>query len=553
VKNKTCSADYSPLNEESANFNPTWTKPFISTTTSNATRNKLSSAFTYRTATSLDSLSYTTEYNTYSGGGYVYDMVPTLNTTTLQRELSNLQALGWIDRNTRALFVEFSVFNPNINMFAYCTILFEYLTTGEVLVSYRFNPLKLFVSTTGFMLLALLCYIVYIVIIIFFVVKECYAWQKLGSSRYFKQFWTYAEWLLIVFSFVGLAMYAYQQYALNSILNTLLSNTNPWKSQQPVRLQNINFWTDSLLVFVGVCSFIGMLKFMRLLHFSRHIYLLFRTLRGSCKTLFYFTSTFLFVWLGFVSIILAMYNSSNNTVNRSFLSILETTFLMLLHKFHTQAFIDTQPIVGPIIFIAFNLIITLLMAYCVVVIITKSYEKAKVEYELENRDDSSLMLWYVTLKYEEIIKRMARVKHSDTVNEEKADAIELFKRKTTQVVNVVHDYKEVMDDFNDANSSVEKNQQQEKHTVNTDQVLYQFNAAGVIEKKEGSFVSDKKQNSFVIEKKLNSLADESKQPSFVTMKQMVIDIEEMSNTKEVKDNKVVKNLKEKEKKGKNDL
>jgi polycystin 1L2 len=211
--------DYTPLAEESGNFNPGWT-PYKqnSTATKDPTWRKMYSAFTYRTASSLDSLPITAKYTTYMGGGYVYDMVPTLNKTTLQNEIATLQSLGWIDLNTRAIFLELSLFNPNINLFAHGTVIFEFLPTGSLIVSNRFDLMKLLNSSSGFQVLALVCYIIYIVIILFFVLREIVSWKKLGTRQYFSQIWTYAEWLLIIFSFVGLAMYAYQQYALNDAL-----------------------------------------------------------------------------------------------------------------------------------------------------------------------------------------------------------------------------------------------------------------------------------------------------------------------------------------------
>jgi hypothetical protein len=46
------------------------------------------------------------------------------------------------------------------------------------------------------------------------VLREILSLFKLGPAvNYFFKFWTYAEWLMIVFFFVGLTIYAYQQYA----------------------------------------------------------------------------------------------------------------------------------------------------------------------------------------------------------------------------------------------------------------------------------------------------------------------------------------------------
>lgn len=53
--------------------------------------------------------------NKYGGAGYVVHLSPDQNTTTetIQFLYDNL----WIDRGTRAIFLDFTVYNANINLF----------------------------------------------------------------------------------------------------------------------------------------------------------------------------------------------------------------------------------------------------------------------------------------------------------------------------------------------------------------------------------------------------------------------------------------------------
>lgn len=53
--------------------------------------------------------------NNYGGGGYVLDMSQNKN-VSMDLILYLFQNL-WIDRGTRAVFVDFTVYNANINMF----------------------------------------------------------------------------------------------------------------------------------------------------------------------------------------------------------------------------------------------------------------------------------------------------------------------------------------------------------------------------------------------------------------------------------------------------
>lgn len=52
---------------------------------------------------------------TYSGAGYYLDLSRTREETATQ--IANLKKNGWLDRGTRATFIDFSVYNANINLF----------------------------------------------------------------------------------------------------------------------------------------------------------------------------------------------------------------------------------------------------------------------------------------------------------------------------------------------------------------------------------------------------------------------------------------------------
>ncbi|VEL17879.1 unnamed protein product [Protopolystoma xenopodis] len=46
----------------------------------------------------------------------------------------------WIDFRTRAIFVEFIVFNPSVGIFGMVATLFEWPGVGGALASYRIEP-----------------------------------------------------------------------------------------------------------------------------------------------------------------------------------------------------------------------------------------------------------------------------------------------------------------------------------------------------------------------------------------------------------------------------
>ena len=58
----------------------------------------------------------------YDGGGFVVDLSsdPTLSALQMQELFNNL----WIDRATRVVFIDFTVYNSNINLFCQVKLVF---------------------------------------------------------------------------------------------------------------------------------------------------------------------------------------------------------------------------------------------------------------------------------------------------------------------------------------------------------------------------------------------------------------------------------------------
>jgi polycystin 1L2 len=83
---------------------------------------------------------YRTSEQTYGSGGYVYEYRGRLS--DLRRNLSVLHHLGWIDRQSQAVIIQFSLYNPNIELFTSVILLAEFLSTGGVYPQSRFEPVS---------------------------------------------------------------------------------------------------------------------------------------------------------------------------------------------------------------------------------------------------------------------------------------------------------------------------------------------------------------------------------------------------------------------------
>ena len=44
--------------------------------------------------------------------------------------MATLEKLEWVDLRTRAVFIEFTLYNANVNLFASCIMLVEFISSG---------------------------------------------------------------------------------------------------------------------------------------------------------------------------------------------------------------------------------------------------------------------------------------------------------------------------------------------------------------------------------------------------------------------------------------
>jgi len=68
--------------------------------------------YTYRRGKDIDSYPIYGELHVYSGGGYVAELRG--DRATIYDKIAELKAGGWIDKYTRAVFLELAVYNPNV-------------------------------------------------------------------------------------------------------------------------------------------------------------------------------------------------------------------------------------------------------------------------------------------------------------------------------------------------------------------------------------------------------------------------------------------------------
>ena len=375
-----CLTDYNFFNEEKHSFTPGWTN--ISDGKSNSS---IDQAFQYRSNDQLDTYIYVGEHGTYSGNGYIYQFRGRLN--EIRTNLSELHQLEWIDNSTRAVIIQFSLYNPNVQLFTSATLLIEILSSGGIFPTARFEPfiftgnisLKFFdllyfylAFTSKFQLI---CTIIYMLMIVYFMFIEIQSFIH-SKSSYFRQFQSYIEWSIIIASWTSLGIYIWAYREFNRI-GSLFRETNGYVY---INFQLASYVHDILIYSYGICSFFSTIKLLHLCRFNQRLLLFNQTLQNCARELVSFGMMFSIVFVAFLCLFYFLFNPYIQSCS----SLLQTSrmlFEMTLMKFDAHELIEANAVLGPISFSLFILLVVFVCLSMFISIISDNFRLVR-----ENRD-----------------------------------------------------------------------------------------------------------------------------------------------------------------------
>ena len=292
----------------------------------------------------------------------------------VQGNLSLLREMNWIDKQTRAVFVEFSTYNPNINLIMVSTILVEFTSTGTILATARFDPLNLFNdSTTGNMaILKTICEILFYAFIVYLAIVQLIDMANMSLTKYLGNFWIYIEWSIIISALVSFAMLIYRLGAAQQVLNFFKIT----QGYGYMNLQRANESNQILTFSLGICVFLSSVKLLKLLRFNASIALLGSTLKLCFVELTSFSLVFFIIWFSFVQMLFILFRS--NLIGYSTLIIsMETAFQTMLGKFDVTQYMQTYQVLGPLVFAAYNITIITFALNIFISIITQAFEQVR--------------------------------------------------------------------------------------------------------------------------------------------------------------------------------
>ncbi|XP_062611467.1 uncharacterized protein LOC134273293 [Saccostrea cucullata] len=325
--------------------------------------------FSYQSMWELSGYPYQGIFETYNGGGYVAELGATFSEAEMV--LKFLKDNSWVDKRTRAVFIEANIFNPNMNLWGISLYLCEFLQTGAIEPFPRVHVFRLdrYINN-DYMYFVLAIEISALAFVIFYTVKEVKKMKEQGK-KYFKQFWNNFEVAILLISYsIGL-MFIWRAVLCVRMLNKIDENPTSFVNMHfTVMLDDLSSW------FIAFLVFLLNVRFLRLLRFNRKISLLSSTLRHSAKMLISFSFVFNIAFLSFACTAYLFFMSKLFEF-RSYMVTLETLLSMMLGKFDYEAAYSATRITGPLLFGFFSICFSFILINFFLTILMEAFEAVR--------------------------------------------------------------------------------------------------------------------------------------------------------------------------------
>ena len=362
----SCDGSYSILDEEKDYFLPGWVK------TADLTPTACPVPWRYQTASKLDGLPYWGSKTVYSGGGYTADLGYYMEQA--KGVITDLQTNNWIDKYTRAVFVELTVFNAPSNLFSTVTYLVEMTGTGGASMFVKVDTFRLYQHIGSWTALLAFCEFVAIVTVVIVFYVTC---KKIFKKRrdFFRNSWNVVDVAQIVLCISAIALFFIRLMNTTWTINKVQENPFVFISfHYAIQWDEISTYVIASIVFIAT------LKFLQLLSFNRHIAVLGHTISRAAKGLLplgleALLTIFAFNMFGYV-VFGSKVEGFSNIISTS-----ETTLAMTLGKAYFMDLSHAEPVLGPVFFATFVIAIQFFLLNMFMAVIMDTYSDVNSEID----------------------------------------------------------------------------------------------------------------------------------------------------------------------------
>ncbi|KAK3091662.1 hypothetical protein FSP39_021645 [Pinctada imbricata] len=359
-----CSREWSVRFEDDTKYRTGW----MSLRSNETVDNLMNYPWKHKSLFDNAGVPYVGEFGVYPGGGYVVDLIGKKDRVV--ETLDELLEFEWINKYSRVLFIEFTVYNPQANMFSTVLIVFEMPTIGQLHINYSIKTFRLFSYLGGYGIFVILSEIAALACVVYFIVREVKIFKRTRTT-YLKSFWNIAELVNLLLAITAIVMYILRHILTQHAVKKVTKLRDKFYDFQKVAL-----WDETFNFILAFTIFIAILKLVHILRFNRKMSMMAGILRNAAKELSAFVIVFVLFILAYAAWGYIMFGPKMASY-RSMIDAIETLLNFSLGSFDYLALENANRIFGPIFFFAFFFTIMFILLNIFVTILNESISTVK--------------------------------------------------------------------------------------------------------------------------------------------------------------------------------
>ncbi|XP_053158648.1 polycystic kidney disease 2-like 2 protein isoform X3 [Hemicordylus capensis] len=309
----------------------------------------------------------------YSSGGFRFTLSKSKEIS--EQKLAFLREHSWITRGTRVVFIDFSAYNANVNLFCVVRLVVEFPATGGALPSWQFNSVKLLRYVTYYDYFLGSCEVIFCLFIFSFIVQECINIRKM-KFEYFRNAWNWLDMLLLLLSVIAIAFNVYRTIEVSRLMENLLSNSFVYPD-----FHFLTFWQTRYNNMISVNVFFAWIKIFKYISFNKTMTQLSSTLSRCAKDIIGFAIMFFIIFFAYAQLGYLVFGSQVDEFS-TFQNCIFTQFRIVLGDFNFASIEHANRILGPIYFITFVFFVFFVLLNMFLAIINDTYSEVKADFSV---------------------------------------------------------------------------------------------------------------------------------------------------------------------------
>ncbi|XP_026079715.1 LOW QUALITY PROTEIN: polycystic kidney disease 2-like 1 protein [Carassius auratus] len=352
-------------------------------------------AWQYHTEKELKGSSHWGLLTTYTGAGYYQDLAKTKEESAAI--LMDLRNNLWLSRGTRVLFIDFTTYNANINLFCVLRLVVEFPATGGVIPSYQIRTVKLirYVTTWDFFIIG--CEIFFCVFILYYIVEEILEF-RINRLSHFKNIWNILDLVVILLAVVAIIFSVFRTIKVDELLGDLLEHPDIYAD-----FEFLAFWQTQYNNMNAVNLFFAWIKIFKYISFNKTMTQLTSTLARCALDIFGFAIMFFIVFFAYAQLGYLLFGMEVPTFS-TFNKCIFTQFRIILGDFDYNAIDQANRVLGPIYFFSYVFFVFFVLLNMFLAIINDTY--SEVKSELASQKDEFQITDLIKQSYEKTIMKL---------------------------------------------------------------------------------------------------------------------------------------------------